>query len=94
MGLCVDLGYEVVTDTVTVSYDNNFDQEVRIAAPSGKMPVGAGIDLNRGSLSHGSFNSSILRSSYPDGNEWVFVLNSFLSNLPVTVDLYVVCVNV
>lgn len=90
MGLCIDLGYEVVTDTVTVGVSPPDAVTYRLTAPTGKKPVSGGVK-NPTSPNLHSYNNVI--SSYPDGNDWVFVfLQPGTSSYDV--DIYAVCVNV
>lgn len=90
MGLCIDLGYEVVTDTVTIAVSPPDTVEYRLTAPTGKKPVSGGVK-NPTSPNLRSFNNVI--ASYPDGDDWVFVfLRSSTSSYDV--DIYAVCVNV
>lgn len=93
MSLCVDLGYEVVTDTLHVSVNPPALQEVRVTAPTGKKPVSGGFKCPWGS--GGNFTANNLVGSYPDGNDWVFQFADIGYTLNgYDVDLYVVCVNV
>lgn len=89
--LCLDVGHEVVTDTVTVARDNGDvgRQAFRVAAPSGKVPISGGCDLP---YAPGGDLGRLL-GSYPDGDEWVFVFLGY-SGGSFNVNLSVVCLSV
>lgn len=79
----VDMGYEVVTDTISVLMTPG-EQTFTLSAPSGKKPVAAGHRIH---VAGGAYPFYV--GDYPDGTAWKFV---FLSEGPATdVDLYVVC---
>lgn len=88
MSVCIDLGHEVVTSTLT--YGNNAPavQEVRITAPTGKKPVGGGAAGRNGKT------LSQMVASYPDGNDWVFKFADVAVGNGATVDLYAVFIKV
>ncbi len=93
MGLCVNLGYEVVTDAVNVP-DSGSVHEFRVSAPTGKKPVSGGFNINWTDYPvYRHQTANYLKASYPDGDDWVFefvnagVLNGY------DVDLYAVCIN-
>jgi hypothetical protein len=93
VGLCVNLGYEVVTSTIHVGVDSAL-RTVRVTAPAGKKPLSGGFK-NPWSTSGSQFTANNLVASYPDGNDWVFQFQDISYTLNgYDVDLYVVCVNV
>lgn len=88
--VCFDLGYEVVTDQVTVLQDNGSlgAQEFRLPAPSGKVPVAGGY---KPPFTIGQDFVQVL-ASYPDDDEWVFrFLNGNTANR--VVDIYLVTIS-
>jgi hypothetical protein len=93
MGLCVDLGYEVVTDSVTATIGTG-RQEFRVPAPTGKKPVGGGMDIQWTDFP--VFNHKtyiVVVASYPDDGEWVFVINKDGLSANTDINLYVTCIN-
>jgi hypothetical protein len=81
MSLC----YEVVTETVNVIEDSGTvgPQEFRVTVPAGKVPLSAGWNGQ---------SAKQIMGSYPDGNDWVFILLGLDVTGGYNVDLYVVCV--
>ena len=89
MGLCLDLGREVVTSSVTVTAAGGI-QTFTVSAPSGKKAVGAGADF--GTTQNIDWRK--VAASYPDANgNWVFKLVAD-NSVSYGVTLYAVFVNV
>lgn len=97
MGLCIDLGYEVVSKIETIP-DNNGSlppHVISVTAPSGKKPICGSVDF-------GKWNASPFRqeshhqliASRPSGDDWVFEIRGASTSLGYDVTVYVVCVNV
>lgn len=68
MGLCVDLGYEVVSGTHRVYDTPSGIDTFTVTAPTGKKPVSGGLDV--GTNANITFN--LVKASYPSGDDWVF----------------------
>lgn len=75
MGLCIDLGYEVVSVSQTLSSGTGVNTYT-VTAPTGKVPVGASVNF-----APSSWTSTIdyrrLVASYPGtGGDWVFKIQA------------------
>lgn len=69
MGLCIDVGYEIVTDTYRVYDTPSGIETLTITAPTGKKAVGGGLDVG----TNASITFNLVKASYPDASgDWVF----------------------
>jgi len=96
MGLCVDLGYGVETDTVNVpDTSNGATHTFRVTDPTGKKPISGGFTFKWSDYPiYKHITANNFRGMYPDGNDWVFEFVGASLSGGYDVDLYVVCVNV
>lgn len=79
MSLC----YEVVSQSETVSQGASGLATYRVTAPTGKVPVSGGWS---------STVLDIIESSYPDGDDWVFVFKNRDISGGYGITLSVVCI--
>lgn len=86
--VCIDLGYEVVTDTVNLHTTPPATKEFRVTAPAGKKPLSGSVKFPPPTETYNR-----LIASYPDGQDWVFEF-VLPGSIAFDVDLYVVCIKV
>lgn len=92
MALCIDLGYEVITDTENVPESGSSAKTTfRLTAPTGKKSISGGVRFVADSPQDPDYQ--LMHASYPDGNDWVFIMRGISQTGGYDVQLYAVCVN-
>ena len=79
MSLC----YEVITQIKTVATGATGLETYRVTVPTGKVPMSGGWS---------STVLDIIESSYPDGNDWVFIFKNLDIAGGYNITLFVACV--
>jgi hypothetical protein len=94
MGLCIDLGYAVESDTLTVDPPNGVNGDkvtITVPAAAGTTPISGGLKFIKTTAQNADYQQ--LHASYPSGSDWVFIVRRGSGDV-YDVTYYVTCIAV